>query len=85
MCLLANILVSSFSVSFLRYASAFERRAYIPNRKSSWKKMEKTRPKASFCFKGTTADHKIEEKSNDNNQKKALKIKQKKYIHGWCS
>ena len=80
MCLLANILVSSFSVSFLRYASAFERRAYIPNRKSSWKKMEKTRPKASFCFKGTTADHKIEEKSNDNNQKNALKIKQTIYM-----
>ena len=45
--------------------------------------MEKTRPKASFCFKGTTADHKIEEKSNDNNQKKALKIKQNiKYMVG---
>ena len=38
--------------------------------------MEKTRPKANFCFKGTTADHKIDEKSNDNNQKNALKIKQ---------
>ena len=42
--------------------------------------MEKTRPKASFCFKGTTADHKIDEKSNDNNQKKALKIKQNTYM-----
>ena len=42
--------------------------------------MEKTRPKASFCFKGTTADHKIEEKSNDNNQKKALKIKESIYM-----
>ena len=41
--------------------------------------MEKTSPKASFSLKGTTADHRMDEKRSDNNQKNALKSK---YILG---
>ena len=41
--------------------------------------MEKTSPKASFSLKGTTADHRMDEKRSDNNQKNALKTK---YILG---
>lgn len=63
-----------FGLTFRPYR-VYSLRDFRPKPRPTWKRMEKTRPKASLSLSGMTTNHSTEDSSSDRSQKNALKLK----------